>query len=639
MKTEEGENETAGGVAGRESVPLRDPVSIPQRRRARFGLLLVWVFSAAYLIPFVDRGWIPHDEGKLGQSAERALSGELPHRDFDEGYTGGLTYLHALGFVFFGTRLVSLRWVLFLSVLAFVPAVYGVLRRMASPLVSGLVTLIAVAWSVPNYFASLPSWYNLFFAVFAALALFRHVETGARRWIFAAGLCAGVSLLFKITGLYAVAAVLMFLVFRERIASRSSGAPAEGSRGYLALVCAGAAAFIALLIALLRNRLEFPDVFHFLLPPAAIAGLMIGGEIARPGFGDFGRRFASLLRLIAPFAAGVAIPLGALVGVYTVSGALPDLVSSVVVLPQRQVLEARMPFRPAGALWPGVPYGLLLLVPGAASRRRGAREALLVFAALLALLFFGSEMLVYRLVWNGAWCLPTFSVLGACVFLARTEGDPRVLESRRQQLFLVACVTALSALVQFPFAAPVYFLYVAPLAAITAAGLVGSDPAAPRLLHAAVAVFLLLFAVLWLRPGYVFNLGYHFDHYRADGSLPGPRGGLRVPAADERVYGAVVRGIAEHAGPGPMYAGPDCPEVYFLAGRRNPTRTFFDFQGDLYNPPERMLLFLDRERVSLLVLNRSPGFSLPPPPAFQAALARRYPGRFQAGKFVVMWRP
>jgi len=55
----------------------------------------------------VNRGWVPHDEGLLGQSAERLLAGQLPHRDFDEVYTGGLSYLHALAFEVGGVRLIA----------------------------------------------------------------------------------------------------------------------------------------------------------------------------------------------------------------------------------------------------------------------------------------------------------------------------------------------------------------------------------------------------------------------------------------------------------------------------------------------------------------------------------------------------
>src|SRR5215831_11435632 len=120
-------------------------------------LLVVWIISAVYVGGFIDRGWIPHDEGTLAQSAERVLDGELPHRDFDEIYAGT--------FKFLGANLIYIRYVFFAFFLMFVPALYAIALRFASPWLAAAITLLGVVWSVPNYFAGLPSWYNLFFAV------------------------------------------------------------------------------------------------------------------------------------------------------------------------------------------------------------------------------------------------------------------------------------------------------------------------------------------------------------------------------------------------------------------------------------------------------------------------------------------
>ena len=112
------------------SVQPRALVSFWQGRAARLGVCLVlWLATGAYLLPFVDRGWIAHDDGMLGQAAERVMAGELPHRDFYDPYTGGLAYLHALGFKILGVRLVSLRWLLFAATLAWVPVVYFLAAR------------------------------------------------------------------------------------------------------------------------------------------------------------------------------------------------------------------------------------------------------------------------------------------------------------------------------------------------------------------------------------------------------------------------------------------------------------------------------------------------------------------------------
>src|SRR5437588_7552977 len=93
-------------------------------RHAAF--FLVFAISAWYAAENLNRGWIRHDDGALGQMAERVLHGELPHRDFADIYTGALDYPHALAFKFFGTTLTSLRLVLFAAFLGWLPVVYRV---------------------------------------------------------------------------------------------------------------------------------------------------------------------------------------------------------------------------------------------------------------------------------------------------------------------------------------------------------------------------------------------------------------------------------------------------------------------------------------------------------------------------------
>src|SRR5712692_9752887 len=118
-----------------------------------------------------------------------------------------------------------MRYMLFLFFLAWVPANYYAASRFVSAPVAGAVTLLAVAWGLPNYAAAMPSWYNLFFATFGLAALLRYIEAQSDRWLLIAGLCGGISLLFKLLGLYFVAGAVLFLLFREQMAP--SAAPAD----------------------------------------------------------------------------------------------------------------------------------------------------------------------------------------------------------------------------------------------------------------------------------------------------------------------------------------------------------------------------------------------------------------------------
>ena len=137
----------------------------------------VVLLSSVYLGSRALRGWIPHDEGLLAQSAERFLHGELPHRDFDATYTGGLEALHAAAFRLLGVELASLRWTLLAFAVAFVAALYVLARRAAAPPLAAALALVGVAWSLPNYFAALPSWYVLFFWTFGGVLLWAYATS------------------------------------------------------------------------------------------------------------------------------------------------------------------------------------------------------------------------------------------------------------------------------------------------------------------------------------------------------------------------------------------------------------------------------------------------------------------------------
>ncbi|MBI4545339.1 MAG: glycosyltransferase family 39 protein, partial [Gemmatimonadetes bacterium] len=270
---------------------------------------LVWAVSAAYVAGRLDQGWFPPDDGILAHSAERILHGETPHADFDDIYTGGLTYLHALGLRIFGTNLLSLRLVLFVFFLAWVPVVYWIATQFARPATAALTSLLAVAWSVPTYTAAMPSWYNLFLATFGTGALLKHVATGHGVWLLAAGFCAGLSMMVKIVGVHFVVGALLFLAFREQISPlRSNTAVAAPALVRYWMLVLGA--LLTLTIALLETLRYFPTLnafTHFVLPTVAIGALLLRNEGAALA-GPFWQRLGRLLRLAGPFLVGLLTP-------------------------------------------------------------------------------------------------------------------------------------------------------------------------------------------------------------------------------------------------------------------------------------------------------------------------------------------
>ncbi|HKR55686.1 MAG TPA: glycosyltransferase family 39 protein, partial [Gemmatimonadales bacterium] len=233
-------------------------------KRLGWALAIAWVLSVGYAAEGLNRGWIPHDEGTIGQSADRVLAGQLPHRDYDEIYTGGLAVVDAAAFRVFGASLLSPRLVLLLVFALWVPAMFYVASRFLGPVAAAGATLAAAVWSIPNYSAAMPSWFNLFFAGFGVACLIRHAETNAGRWVFWAGVCGGVSCLFKIVGLYYIAGALLFLVYREQ--AMSSEAPERTAAWFRVLVAGALLLFVAGILDLLRGRWTGGDIGLFAFP-------------------------------------------------------------------------------------------------------------------------------------------------------------------------------------------------------------------------------------------------------------------------------------------------------------------------------------------------------------------------------------
>ncbi len=108
---------------------------------------------------------------------------------------------------------------------------------------------------------------------------------------------------------------------------------------------------------------------------------------------------------------------------------------------------------------------------------------------------------------------------------------------------------------------------------------------------------------------------------------------------DAATYGQLVALLTAHSPAGSyIYAAPDCPELYYLAQRRNPTRTLFDFFDDTTGRDARTARALKTHDVAVVAINTTPEFSPPVSAALRTLLRARYPDSASAGAFVVRWR-
>jgi Dolichyl-phosphate-mannose-protein mannosyltransferase len=609
----------------------RETAKLPAADEAVVRLLVlgaVLLMAGVYVGGHIGSGWVPADEGALSQSALRALGGQLPHQDFAEIYTGGLSLIHAVAFRAFGVNLMALRMSVFLFFLIWVPVVYYIALRFTSALSAGLITLLAVAWSFPNYPAAMPSWYNLFFATFGAAALLRYLEVRKARWLFVAGVCGGVSILIKVVGAYYIAGVLLFLAFLEQDDHEPRG---SGDRAIPYRLFSGGALilFAISVIYFFHAQLGVSELYHFVLPPAALAGLILLSE-RNVRTVRTQERFRALFRLILPFAAGVVAPIALFLAPYATSGALHAFFSGVTSSAVAHATGLGV-IRPLGV--DKALYALVLIGIVAAAMYLEAFQGRIVGACLglvLAVLLWQSTQAIISGVWFSVATLTPLIVLSGVAVLFATRKSNNLTKLEQQRIMLLISLAAVCSFVQHPFAAPIYLSYSLPLTLLAAAAIVGTMKKQPgTYVLASVMGFYLLFGVIRLVPDYIYELTHKvglMQELRLERA-----GGLRIefaPAVEQ-----LVHVIQQHATNGLLYAGNDCPEFYFLAGLKNVT------SNDGGATPDEVLRALQSTDVKVVVINEAPFFpSGQMNPEVRAEIARRFPQSQMFGIFHVYWR-
>jgi hypothetical protein len=613
-------------------------------RSALIAGVLTWSVCAAYLLPFVNRGWFAHDDGLLGHTAERVLNGELPHRDFDACYTGGLASLHAFSFHIFGINLSTMRWLLYGASLAFIPFLYLIALRCCSPVMAGLVTLTCFAWSVPNYFAAMPSWYILFLTVAAIYCLIRFSESNSRYALLLAGICCGLAMLAKINGLFSVAACLLFILYHNQ--SRSSVAASDVRSGLVGWATSGIClAYCTLVFLLLRRGLDAGTLINLLAPNIAVGVFLSWNEWAN-GRGQFSDRSRLLVKDVSVYVAGVALPVMLFVIPYIATDSLPDLAYGLFVLPQKRFewVATAEPFPPSLLLVVLVPLALLLLsrlmcpdVNPVLHRRLMVSVLCVLVAATSAM----SVATIYNLAWSCIRLSAPLAVLVTAIVLVRHSKS--IPDKSRKTLVLLMLAAAALSLIQFPFAARIYFCYSASIIILMVVYLQSLSGRSGLACQTVFLVFLLSFAV-WSQSNHYAYCAYPVRDegpVRKLATMELERGSLVLESGIAACYQELVDVIQRHTREGDsIFAAPDCPEVYFLANRRNPTRTMYDL-FDPVRPEDRarqVMEMLVREDISVVVVNMSPAFSETLNKPLQGEIRNLFPQLHAIGPFIVATR-
>ena len=592
----------------------------------------------AYLGPLLLQGWVPFDEGTLGQSAHRVLLGELPHRDFDDVYTGGLALLHAAAFRAFGETMVTLRLVWFVAVVLSVPAFYYVASRFVRPLPAGALTVAAFMVGFPTYPAAMPSWYNLIFATLGCAALLRYLETRRRLWLFAAGLCAGLSVLVKIVGVYFACAGALFLLLHS--IGRAPSQTGNGRRrnfGAFALASGITVVPAALAILILLERPRAAELLELGAPIATLCFVIVleaHRTLRSISLGEFVR---NLFDVEWAFVVGTLAPIVSLIVVYAAFGALGPLYRGLLVLPRLRVDWTAVDGPPAVALLVGMaPIGLLTLRRFSVRTLSRFETVVLIVAEVAVVALSAASLRVTAGLWMMVRMACPWIAVAVAAIVWKSKGEMRSVQC--EQLFLVASTAAWCALIQFPTDSYQYFLYVLPLFVLAA----GAVTAVRATLSRTVALYTLgsfIALAALLRPVFMAGGGSNVVlRSQARARLDLPRGGLIVRQTERDEYVGLVTTIQRHSTGRFIYASPDAPEVYFLAEKENPTRTLFDFFDDSTSRTSRVLAAIKQHDVDVIVINNRPRFSGPMASDLRDSLARSYSDSTEVGNFLVRWR-
>ena len=604
----------------------------------------MWLVAVIALVGAVTatriyRDWIPYDEGVLAQSAQRVVDGELPHRDFDELWTGGESELHAIVFRVAGPSLRVMRTLLLVAFLLTLPFLFYSAREFAGPMAAAGVTLLGAAWSVISWPLPLPSWYVLFAELVGCTAMLIFLRTRRCRWLVAAGVCAGTAVLAKIVGLYFIAASLLAIAYSVQTLQSHGPAPTVRSGPWYAIVIVAAAVvLLALVTGLARSMPGLTPWIHFVAPVASLCGVLAWREWKAWRVENAAPlpRFLRLVVWTGSFIGGVMMPVVLFCLPYARAHALGALWRGVFVTPRVRLAVTQFALPGLRTSLVAV-LPLIVLVVGACLveqplRRRDRWALAALTIALVAGSYDGSPLVL--VVWNGVRMAIPLLVIGGAMLLVRQPPRRDSQAFGESSLFFLLAATAMCSLIQIPFALYTYMLYFAPVAVLAVTAFGKMTPRFPRPVFAALAVVLVGFGVR--RPDSERGLASAAPTEYVSMSMA--RGGISVERSDSAVYAQLDSLVGAHAGEW-IYVWHDSPEVVFLTERRNPTRTLFEaFDDSVTRSTPDLQSRLRQAGVRVVVLHDSTAALRPMDPVFRAWMDREYPAHARAGSFVVRWR-
>lgn len=500
------------------------------------------LFALAATWHFHDRVWISYDDGAYLHVAERLLHGEVLNRDVQDIHLGYVNFTNALALRLFGNDAVSLRYPLVGLAVVNAALAFALLARRGV-LIATVGSVAVTCLSVVQFMDPTAHWYALTLTLLTLAAL-RWVPPGRPGRYVLIGFLVGLVVCYRqLTGVFVAMGVLLYLL--TELPRAAAGHRSWLSRGCIALMG------LALVLYLARKTEPVAFVAYGTWPLLALAW---GWRYARPADRD-------VARMLAGLAAGGALPFLPLLAYHVHHGSVAAWIDDSVAT---GVTMTRLAFFDEVRFWRYATHG--------------ARQAVLHPVGL--------PQTVIGLFWVAVPLVPV--VLGAV--LARALWRARGQTSRPTSVAPVppeALVAVFYFLVALHFQKFMYFFFAAPLVAVALLSLAGT--ARSVVLRRAVAVGLLAFSAV----AFTFLAGrFNGDEFLrrprprlvADHHIP--KCGLLLDADLATAYQTVLALVERDVAAGEsIFTAPTAPELYYLTGRRNPTR-FYNTALGLRHPAD-----------------------------------------------------
>lgn len=488
----------------------------------RLSAICLAILSTMMVWQFYDQNWWAPDDGAYAHIADRLLRGEVLNGSIFDLHFGLVHFIHAAAFKLFGTSFVGLRYPLAVMTVLQSLIAFWLLRDLEwSTALAGGIAMSALTFV--QFLDPSANWYALFAAVCLIAAVVWIPREAAFRYSVLGGLVMLVIMFRQLTGGLVAIGLVTYLLCEDTTRTAFSR-PLLG-RAVLAL-CA-----LALGFYLYKTASPLSFLLFGVWPVALIAAAWFNCVMPN----------RTVARMVAQLVFGALVAVSPLLLYHLYHGTLYSWFDDTVLTGFRLV---GLPFIHKTT------YAALPVV--ALATAKGFEPLTLVNAAF--------------------WCLLLLApiVLGAVTVARSLVGGYSVPVLAHMAVFF--------AIVSAHYEIAIYLFY---STAMTLCGLLAVSAEWPRRVQTGIAACVLVLAGigLWSQAGQPLTRG--FAGIAAGKAAPIDKGimeyrvGLHVPPSDRAFYEWLVPLIKQNSGAqDSILALPVNPELYFMTGRRNPTRFF-----------------------------------------------------------------